>query len=112
MAEHIVKTVDDLDYHVPSEFADRSQGYTRDPVVAEAGGAVQMGFEVSQLEPGGHVDAHVHSFEETLYVTEGEVVVDTPEGSYRLVAGDYGLLPVGMTHAFRNMSGAPVTFSR
>jgi quercetin dioxygenase-like cupin family protein len=111
MAEHIVKTVDDLDYRVPPEFADRSQGYTRDPVVAEAGGAVQMGFEVARLEPEGHVDTHVHSFEETLYVTQGELVVDTPEGSYRLVAGDYGLVPVGMTHAFRNLSGAPVMFS-
>ncbi len=111
MAEHIVKTLDDLEYRVPPEFADRSAGYTRDPVVDEAGGAVQMGFEVARLEPGGHVDTHVHSFEETLYVVEGELTVDTPEGSYRLGAGDYGLLPVGMTHAFRNLSHASVSFS-
>lgn len=111
MAEHIVKTVDDLEYRVPPEFAGRSEGYSRDPVVDEAGGAVQMGFELARLDPGGQVDTHVHSFEETLYVVEGRLTVDTPEGSYRLGSGDYGLLPVGMTHAFRNLSDAPVSFS-
>lgn len=111
MAHHIVKKSAELDYTVPSEFEGRSSGYTRDNVVDEPGGGVQMGFAVARLEPGGHVDTHVHSFEETLYVVDGELTVDTPEGSYRLVAGDYGLLPVGMTHAFRNTGSDPVSFS-
>jgi quercetin dioxygenase-like cupin family protein len=111
MAEHIVRKFGDLHFVTPSEFDGASSGYGRDPVVAEAGGAVQMGFEVARLEPGGHVDAHVHSFEETLYVVQGELTVDTSEGSYRLVPGDYGLLPVGMTHAYRNLSGETVSFS-
>lgn len=111
MSGHIVKLRDELVLGVPGEFAGRSEGYTRDPVVAEAGGSVQMGFEVARLEAGGHVDAHVHSFEETLFILEGELTVDTPEGSYRLIPGDYGLLPVGMTHAFRNTSDRPVAFS-
>lgn len=111
MAEHIVKKVNDLEFDVPPEFEGRSAGYSRDSVVDEAGGAVQMGFAVAQLESGGHVDTHVHSFEESLYIVEGELTVDTPEGSYLLVEGDYGLLPLGMSHAFRNLSADPVTFS-
>jgi quercetin dioxygenase-like cupin family protein len=111
MSVHIVKLHEELALEVPDEFVGRSEGYTRDPVVAEAGGAVQMGFEVARLQPGGHVDGHVHSFEETLYVLEGELTVDTMEGSYRLVPGDYSLLPLGMTHAFRNTSDRPVSFS-
>jgi quercetin dioxygenase-like cupin family protein len=111
MAHHIVKKVGDLEFSIPAEFDTRSEGYTRDGVVDEAGGSVQMGFEVARLEPGGEVDAHVHSFEESLYVVEGELTVDTTEGSYRLVAGDYGLLPLGMTHAFRNLGSSPVSFS-
>ncbi len=111
MAHHVVKKAAELDYTVPPEFEGRSSGYTRDNVVDEPGGGVQMGFAVARLEPGGHVDTHVHSFEETLYVVDGELTVDTPEGSYRLVAGDYGLLPVGMTHAFRNTGSGPVSFS-
>jgi quercetin dioxygenase-like cupin family protein len=111
MSVHIVKLHEELALEVPAEFVGRSEGYTRDPVVAEAGGAVQMGFEVARLQPGGHVHSHVHSFEETLYVLQGELTVDTMEGSYRLVPGDYSLLPVGMTHAFRNTSDQPVSFS-
>ncbi len=111
MAEHIVKLAVDHAYVVPDEFGERSVGYTRDDVVDEAGGAVQMGFAVARLDPGGHVDTHVHSFEESTYVVEGELVVDTPEGSVLLVEGDYGLLPVGKPHALRNVSSEVVSFS-
>lgn len=108
---HIVKTKGDLVYRTPTEFEARSEGYAVDPVVDEAGGSVQMGFRVARIDAGGHVDAHVHSFEETLYVIDGSVAVDTTEGSHELSAGDYGLIPVGMTHAFRNTSGALVDFA-
>jgi quercetin dioxygenase-like cupin family protein len=111
MANHIVKKAGDLELVTPTEFDGRSRGYTRDPVVAEAGGAVQMGFEVARLEPGGTVDTHIHSFEESLFVVEGSLSVDTPEGSHQLIAGDYGLVPVGMPHAMRNTSSEPVSFS-
>lgn len=108
---HIVKTVADLVYRVPAEFDGRSAGYTVDPVVDEAGGSVQMGFRLSRLGPGGFVDTHVHSFEESIYVIEGRLTLDTPEGSVELVAGDYGLIPVGMTHALRNTSSQQVDFA-
>ena len=111
MSAHIVKKAGSLEYQPPAEFSGRSQGYARDPVVAEAGGSVQMGFEMARLEPGGYVEAHVHSFEETLYVVEGEVTVDTTEGSYRLVTGDYVLIPLGMTHALRNTTSESVSFT-
>ena len=111
MANHIVKKVGDLQFDTPPEFTGRSGGYGRDRVVAEAGGAVQMGFEVARLGPGGHVDTHIHSFEESLFVVEGALTVDTPEGSQQLVVGDYGLIPVGMTHAFRNTTSDPVSFA-
>jgi quercetin dioxygenase-like cupin family protein len=111
MANHIVRKVDELEFEVPSEFEGRCTGYTRDGVVDEAGGSVQMGFAVSRLEPDGQVDTHVHSFEESLYVVAGSLTVDTPEGSYRLIAGDYFLLPVGMTHALRNTTSEVVSFS-
>jgi len=111
MANHIVRKGGKLDYAIPPEFDGRAGGYLRDGVVNEPGGGVQMGFHVARLEPGGHVDAHVHSFEESIYVVEGELIVDTPEGSRRLVPGDYGLIPVGMTHALRNTSCHPASFS-
>jgi len=108
---HIVKHAADLDQRTPAEFEGRSKGYTGDSVVDEVGGSVQMGFRVARLEPGGHADAHVHSFEESIYVVEGSLTVDTTEGSFEMVTGDYGLLPVGMTHALRNTSEAVVGFA-
>ena len=98
MAEHIVKKVDHLEFEVPSEFDGRSSGYTSDPVVDEPGGAVQMGFAVSRLESGGHVDTHVHSFEESLYVVEGELTVGFADGSTETtLAGDLFYWPPGHT---------------
>jgi quercetin dioxygenase-like cupin family protein len=66
---------------------------------------------VARLAAGGSVATHVHSFEESLYVTAGVLTVDTTEGSFELGIGDYALLPVGMTHAFRNTSDTGVEFA-
>jgi quercetin dioxygenase-like cupin family protein len=108
---HIVQHAADLDHRTPVEFEGRSKGYTGDSVVDERGGSVQMGFRIARIEAAGHVDAHVHSFEESIFVIDGSLTVDTNDGSHELFAGDYGLLPVGMTHAFRNTSGAIVDFA-
>ncbi|MEX1133926.1 MAG: cupin domain-containing protein [Acidimicrobiia bacterium] len=111
MSRHIVKKLEDHHYQEPTEFQGRSRGYTGDRIVNEADGAVQMAFQVSRLEGGGAVSHHVHSFEETFYVIEGDLVVDLPEGSFEVGAGDYGLISVGVTHALRNVTGAPVSFA-
>jgi quercetin dioxygenase-like cupin family protein len=111
MANHIVKKRTDLAFATPAEFVGRSSGYATHAVVDEAGGGVQMGFRMGHLDPEGSVAAHVHSFEESVYIIEGALVVDTPDGSRELVTGDYGLIPVGVTHAFRNTSAARVEFA-
>ena len=111
MSSHIVKKVDDHDYRPPTEFVGNCTGYLSDPIVDEGAGSVQMGFQMSRLEPGGSVAHHLHSFEETFYVIEGELVADLPEGSFRFATGDYGLVPVGVTHALRNPSSQPVSFA-
>jgi quercetin dioxygenase-like cupin family protein len=108
---HIVATRGDLAYATPPEFEGRSAGYSGHRVVDEAGGAVQMGFRLARLEPDGYVDSHVHSFEESIFVVDGRLTVDTTEGTFELWPGDYGLLPVGVTHAFRNTSGSRVEFA-
>ena len=108
---HIVKLLDDLEFRTPAEFDGRSKGYATDAVVNEPGGGVQMGFRVSRLDAGGAVEAHVQSFEESIYVMEGSLVLDTVEGSTEMVAGDYALVPVGMTHGLRNISDAPASFA-
>lgn len=111
MAHHIVKASAALHFTEPPEFAGHASGYTADPVVNEAAGGVQMGFQVARLAPGGSVDTHIHSFEESVYVISGDLVVDTRDGSHALTSGDYGLLPVATPHALRNVSPHPATFA-
>jgi len=111
MSHHIVKTIADQVFATPAEFEGRSSGYTAAAIVDEPGGGVQMGFRVSRLDPGGSVDTHLHSWEESIYVMSGSLVIDNTEGSHRLVPGDYALLPVGMTHALRNPDGAEAVFA-
>ena len=36
---------------------------------------------------------------------EGSVVVETPEATVELIPGDYGMIPIGVPHAWRNESG-------
>ncbi len=111
MAAHIVKAKADLAFATSPEFEGRSSGYAGDSVVDEAAGAVQTGFRVARIDPGGGVDTHVHSFEESVYVVEGLLTLDLPEGSFELVPGDYGLIPVATPHAFRNTGQTTTEFA-
>jgi quercetin dioxygenase-like cupin family protein len=100
-SRHVVRRAGDADLTVPEAFAAYSRGFSRWSVVDEAAGAAHTGFGLCALEPSGHVAAHVHSFEESFHVLEGEAVLDTSERATLLRAGDYGLLPVGVPHAWR-----------
>jgi quercetin dioxygenase-like cupin family protein len=96
---------------VPGTFAGHSQGFTRWAVVGEAAGAAHTGFGLCTIEPGGNLDAHVHSFEQSVFVLEGRLVLDTAEGSVELGPGDYGLVPVGVAHAARNPGPEPARWA-
>jgi quercetin dioxygenase-like cupin family protein len=99
---HLVARAKEAVYSSPGSLAPDSDGIARWSAVNEAVGAVHTGFGVCTLEPGGHCAAHVHSFEESCYVLEGEVVLETPDAAVTLRMGDYGVLPVGVEHAWRN----------
>lgn len=93
-------------FAVPDEFASHSQDFRRWTVIDEATSAVHTGFGICTLDPGGSVAAHLHSFEESFYLVEGEVEVQTSEAAFRLRPGDYGLVPVGVPHAWRTPGSA------
>jgi quercetin dioxygenase-like cupin family protein len=99
---HLVARAAAADLVVPDTYTGHHQGLGRWAVVGEAAGAAHTGFGICALGPGGHLDAHVHSFEESLFLLEGQLVLDTAEGSVLLGPGDYGLVPVGLAHALRN----------
>lgn len=112
MSHHVVKKAEEMVFSTPPEFAGYSVGYTADYSVSEAAGSVHTGFRVSKLEPGGWVGSHLHSFEESFFVVDGDLVIDTPEGSVAATTGDYGLLPTSTPHGLRNLSDRTVTFAQ
>jgi quercetin dioxygenase-like cupin family protein len=99
-ARHIVRRGGDASYAVPDEFAAHSAAFRRWSIVDESTPAVHTGFGICALDAGGSVATHVHSFEESFYVLEGEPVVETSEGASRLRTGDYGVFPVGAPHSW------------
>lgn len=104
-AAHLVRRAAETAYPLPVD------GYARMPVVGEDSGAVHTGFGLCVLEPGAEVPAHIHSYEESVYVTEGSPTLQTPDGATLLGPGDYGMIPVGVPHAWRNESGAPARWA-
>jgi quercetin dioxygenase-like cupin family protein len=109
-SRHLVRRAGELDLGVPAGTA--AIGFRRDFVVnEETPGAVHTGFAICELEPSGAIPGHVHSYEDSFFVIEGEVVVDTGDGAFRLGPGDYGVVATGAPHALRNISDAPVRWA-
>lgn len=105
---HNVLRRGDASFEVPPEYAGKSTGLTRWAMVDHnTPGAVHTGFGLSELAAGGRVSAHLHSYEETFFVLAGRVICQTPEASAVLEAGDYGVIPTGTPHSWRNPGEAP-----
>jgi quercetin dioxygenase-like cupin family protein len=81
----------------------RSEGFARAALVDHASGSVHMGLGLCSLE--GSLDLHVHSFEESFFVLDGEPVLHLNGESVRLLPGACGVVPVGVPHAWTNESG-------
>jgi len=103
-SRHVVRRAADSNPELPAGFSSHSEGFSRWAAVDhDTPGAVHTGYGINHLAPGGSIDRHVHSFEESFYMMSGEVVVDAVEGSMLLRPGDYGVVPTGSPHGFRNI---------
>jgi len=111
MARFVVRHAADAEYLDPGPLAPGAEGMTRWRGVGEDDGAAHTDFGITRLEPGGRTASHVHSFEESFHVLEGEVVLATPEATVHLVAGDYGVIPIGVPHAWRAVGDAPAAWA-
>ena len=78
----------------------RSSGLTTCRLVDGTLGSTHMALTLVSLE-SGHVDAHVHSFETSFYVLEGEPVLYLEGRGVKLGPAACGAIPVGSPHAFR-----------
>ncbi len=78
----------------------RSSGLTSCRLVGGTLGSTHMALTLVALDDG-HVDTHVHSYETSFYVLEGEPLLYLDGRGVRLKPGACGVVPVGASHAFR-----------
>ncbi len=78
----------------------RSGGLTTCRLIGGALGSTHMALTLVSLVEG-HVDTHVHSYETSFYVLEGEPLLYLDGRGVQLVPGACGVVPVGVPHAFR-----------
>ena len=63
---HVVRPAGAVELLAPAAgWAGAATGYRRGAAVGEDQGAVHTGFVINELEPGGSIPWHVHSFEES-----------------------------------------------
>lgn len=109
---YLVRPAGELELVAPSTgWASEATGYRRGMAVGEDDHAVHTGFMISELDAGGEIPWHVHSFEESFYVVAGTPVIDTAEGSFRVSEGEYGVVPIAMPHRWRNLSQQPARWA-
>jgi quercetin dioxygenase-like cupin family protein len=83
----------------------RSSGLTTCRLVDGTLGSTHMALTLVSLVDG-HVDEHVHSYETSFYVLEGEPVLYLEGRGVRLRQGACGAVTVGTPHAFRSDGSA------
>lgn len=94
----------------PSQFTvyelykDHTAGYSRyeliDHTIIES--SVHMGLALVDIEPDGYLNPVAHAFEKGFYVLEGQFVAHLNGLDVELNQGDYGVIPLGTTYAWRN----------
>jgi quercetin dioxygenase-like cupin family protein len=101
-----VQKAGEIEPATPAALADRLDGVRRASLVGRHVGAVHTGFALCEMDPGGSVQTHLHSTEQSFYVLEGDPLVTVDGRTYRLAPHDCGLLPVGVPHSWRNEAAA------
>jgi quercetin dioxygenase-like cupin family protein len=86
----------------PMAASGRSSGLSRSVLVGPAQGAVHTELAVGAFAAAGWLQRHVHSFEEALYVLDGELVLELDGQAHHLVRGDFAIIPIGTWHALAN----------
>ncbi len=105
---HSVGRIDHAQAATPKTYAGHSTGFTRAGFVDRAMGSVHMGVGVCALTPGGSISTHLHSFEESFYILEGNVRLEAAGKVHELAPGHFGLIPTGTPHAWSNPGSAAV----
>ena len=81
-------------------------------IVKENGAGTRMNLAVAEFRGNGfRIPPHIHTeHDETIYVLEGRMGVKLGAGTFTATAGSSFTIPVNVTHAIWNETGARVRF--
>lgn len=97
-----VQRRDEVQPSLPAGWTDRARGLGVTQLVGGHVGSVHTGWALCALEPSGHVEPHLHSFEQSFYVVAGNPLLTIDGRTYHLSPNECGLLPVSALHVWRN----------
>lgn len=98
---HILGNVAALDFATPLGY-EPATGYRQAALVDEGGGSLHTFLSLNELDPGGVLPLHLHSYESASFVLAGEGIVQAGDQAARLQPGGYGLSGAGLGHGWRN----------
>ena len=104
---HFVSKIDPSAAQMPQGYEQASSGFRRASYVDRAMGSVHMGTGICYLDVNGMIQPHLHSFEESVYILDGSLLVQIGEWSYLLGSGNFGLISTGVPHSWRNVGEHP-----
>jgi mannose-6-phosphate isomerase-like protein (cupin superfamily) len=99
---HAVSKIDPASAQIPKLYQGHSTGFRLATYVDRSMGSVHMGTGICFLDAGGSIEPHLHSFEESFYVLEGSVSVQIGDKTQTLGPGNFGLIPTGVLHSWKN----------
>ena len=88
------------DIQLRPAYFEHSRSFRRSALVDQTVGSVHMGLGLCALSADGYIDVHVHSFEESFFVLEGQPTLVLDGRSYPLMPGACGVVPVSVSHAW------------
>ena len=88
------------DIRLVPAYVGNSKSFSRCSLVDRTSGSVHMGLGLCALQADGVIDTHLHSFEESFYILEGQPTLVLDGSAYPLLPGACGLVPVGVPHAW------------
>lgn len=93
-----VSRIDDTLASTPPDYLGHSTGFRRQDLVGREYGSHHMTMSVAVLDPGGRVDATVHSYEKSLWLLDGELTLTMLGQSIALRRDDRAVVPVAVAH--------------
>jgi quercetin dioxygenase-like cupin family protein len=99
-----VDRIDDSRASLPENYRDHSTGFRRQDFIGREFGSHHMTMSVATLDPGGRIDATVHSYEKSLWVLDGALTLTMLGQTLTLRRNDCAVVPVAVAHQLTTAS--------